>query len=226
MDQSTIIRRPRQRWMARIAAFVVVLLGLFAIAVPAYSGEYYEPESYPASGYQYVADRYVPAPYYQGARYRSNCCDYPRPDCCDYPVTDCCRYPVTDCCRYPVTDCCRYARPDCCGYRRPDCCGYRRPDCCGVTIHGFERKVVQREYYKRIDFGGQHQPYRSYGYAEPGWSGYPAPSGYEESRPPFPYIGYAGMRGPSPRDGYEFEPRRPPADVGIPSAYYYNGYPE
>jgi hypothetical protein len=202
MDQSTIIRRPRQRWLAGIAAFVGVLLGLFAIAVPAYSGEYYEQEPYPATGYQYVADQYVPGPY-QGAAYRSNCCGYPRVECCGS------------------------RRAECCGYRRPDCCVYRRAECCGCPrcgnagVHVFERKVVEREYYERRDGEGWRQPYRSSGYAEPG---YPVPSRYEESRPPFPYIGYAGMRGPSPRDGYEFEPRRPPADVGMPGAYYYNGY--
>jgi hypothetical protein len=208
MDQSTIIRRPRQLWLARIAAFAVVLLGLFAIAVPAYSGEYYEPESYPAPGYQYAADQYVPGPYYQGAAYRSNCCGYPRVECCGY------------------------RRAECCGYRRPDCCVYRHAECCGCPrcgsagVHVFERKVVGREYYERRDGAGWHTPYRSSGYAEPGWSAYPVPSRYEEPRPPFPpYLGYAGIRGPSPRDGYEFEPRRPPADVGIPSAYYY-GYPE
>jgi hypothetical protein len=217
MDQSTIMRRPRQWWLARIAVFVGVLLGLFAIAVPAYSGEYYEPEPYPASGYQYAADQYLPGPYYQGAAYRSNCCGYPRVECCGYPRVECCGY----------------RRAECCGYRRPDCCVYRHAECCGcprcgsARVHVFERKVVEREYYERRDGGaGWHTPYRSYGYAEPGWSAYPVPSGYEEPRPPFPY-GYAGIRGLSPSDGYGYvEPRRPPADVGIPSAYYYNGYPE
>jgi hypothetical protein len=198
MDQSTIMRRPRRRWLARIAACVGVLLGLFAIAVPAYSGEYYEPEAYPAAGYQYVADQYVPGPYYQGAAYRSNCCGYPRVECCGY------------------------RRAECCGYRRPDCCVYRRTECCGCPrcgnagVHVFERKVVEREYYERRDGGGWRQPYRSSAYAEPGWPAYPVPSGYDELRSPPPYIGYAGIA--SPR-GYEFEPRRPPADVG-----YYNGY--
>ena len=95
-----------------------------------------------------------------------------------------------------------------------------------------ERHWVEREYYeRRLAVGGY--PYRSYGYGD-GRS-----YGYGDSSPPWgaprPHLGYGGIQyQPSPilyedeappRSPYDYEgPPRPP--IGIPSAYYNDGYVE
>jgi hypothetical protein len=174
MNPSVVIRVARWRCLACVATFAGILLGCFAVTVPAHSADYY-PEPYPASQYQYDSYRYAPEPYYQGTAYRPNC----------NPCGSNC---------YP--------------------CGCGR---CGCT----SRCVVEREYYERRYASGPRRSYRSYGYGEPGgWSGYSSPSGYEESRGPFPY-GYGGVRWLSGPEPYDYPgPPRPPAAVGMTGPYY------
>ena len=186
MNQSMVIRVASRRYLACVATFAGILLGSFAIAVPARSADYY-PEPYPASQYQYGSYRYSPEPYYQGTAYRQNCnpCGCGRCGCTSR-----------------------------CG------CEWR----CGVTVqprdHVIERRVVEREYYERRYVAAPRRSYRSSGYAEPGWSGYSSPSGYEDSRGSFPY-GYGGVRWLSAPDSYDYPgPPRPPVAVGMPGPYY------
>jgi hypothetical protein len=194
MNQSAVIRVANRRYLAYVAAFAGILLGGFAIAVPAHSAELYYPEPYPASQYQYDYHRYSPEPYYQGAAYRQNCSQ------CGSNCSPC--------------GCGRCGCTSRCG------CDWR----CGVTVqprdHVIERRVVEREYYERRYAAAPRHSYRSYGYAEPGWSGYPTPSSYEESRPSFPY-GYGGVRWLSAPGSYDYPgPPRPSAAVGTPGPYY------
>jgi len=110
-------------------------------------------------------------------------------------------------------------------------CGCSRCGCCATAhrrSHVIERHWVEREYYeRRLPVGGY--PYRSYGYDD----GYR----YNSSPPwgaPRPHLGYGGIQYQSspilyedegPRSPYEYEgPPRPP--IGIPSAYYNDGYVE
>src|SRR6266852_5912503 len=72
MNQSVVNRVASRRYLACVATFAGILLGGFAIAVPAHSADYY-PEPYPASQYQYGSYRYPPEPSYQGTAYRQNC---------------------------------------------------------------------------------------------------------------------------------------------------------
>jgi hypothetical protein len=195
MNQSADIRAPNPRCLACIATFAGILLACFAIAAPAHSADLYYPEPYPASPYQYDSYQDAPEPYYQGAAYRPNCSP------CGWSCSPC--------------GCGRCGCSSNCG------CRWR----CGVTArprdHIIERRVVEREYYERRYAVEPRHPYRSYGYAEPRWSGYPRPSTYEESRSPFPY-GYGGVRWLSPSGSYDYrEPPRPPAAVvGLPGPYY------
>jgi hypothetical protein len=198
MNQSADIRAPNPRCLAYIATFAGILLGWLAIAAPAHSADLYYPEPYPASPYQNDSYQYYPEPYYQGAAYRPGCS----------PCGSSCSP-------------CGCGRCGCTSY-----CGCRWR--CGVTVrprdHIIERRVVEREYYERRYAAEPRHSYRSYGYAEPEWPGYPRPSAYEESRSAFPY-GYGGVRWLSPSGYYDYrEPPRPPAAVvGYPGPYY-GGY--
>jgi len=138
------------------------------------------------------------------------------------------------------------------GYSR-NCysCGCYQCGCCATTHRRsrvIERHWVEREYYeRRLAVGGY--PYRSYGYGDGRSYGYGdgrsygyrdgRSYGYGDSSPPWgaprPHLGYGGIQyQPSPilyedeappRSPYDYEgPPRPP--IGIPSAYYNDGYVE
>jgi hypothetical protein len=69
MLQSASTESPKRRWLTLIAPIAGLLLGETVLATPAYSGEFgYRPAAYP-----YDCCRYAPAPYYEGAGYRSGC---------------------------------------------------------------------------------------------------------------------------------------------------------
>src|SRR5215475_9158351 len=91
MDRSAIERWFKRRWIGGVAIIAVMLLGVFAAAVPAHSADLrFPPYAHP----------YMPGPpSYEGVAYRPPCC-LPPPPCCLPPP--CCRPPP--CCQPHVVE--------------------------------------------------------------------------------------------------------------------------
>ena len=91
MNKTAIVGSLKRRWIGYVAAIAAVLLGEFAIAMPAHSSDLYYPR--PAR-YGYGPYAPGPAPYYEGVAYRPSCspcgcspCCIPR---CAPPPVHCC----------------------------------------------------------------------------------------------------------------------------------------
>ena len=90
MDKTAIVGSSKRRWIGYVATIAAVLLGEFAIAMPAYSSDLY----YPRARYGYGPYAPGPAAYYEGAAYRPSCspCGCSRCGCiprCAPPVHCC-----------------------------------------------------------------------------------------------------------------------------------------
>lgn len=209
MNINAIIGSPKRPRAGYITIISGVLLGSFAAAAPAQSGDFYAP-------YEYASHRYGPSGYYP--RNCSPCGCYS----CGCSSCGCVR---CGCCgtaqrrshvverrwvereyyerRYPVG-----------GYRYPAAA----PPCCS----DYERR------YQSYGYPGGYPHYSGYSGAS-GWEaprphlGYggivqPAPVSYDYEAPPRRLYVY------EPRPAYDYEmPPRPP--VGIPAGYY-DGYVE
>jgi hypothetical protein len=197
MDKSAIVGSPKRPWVGYVATIAAVLLGEFAVAIPAHSGDLYNPYDRPyAAPYGYGPYQYGPGPvsYYQGAAYRPHC-----------NPCGCVRCGCTWRCA-PIV-------------HRSNVIERRWVD------HEYVERRYDGggPYYRPYGYaGGYPSGYGAPGYGGPGYGG-PGYGGPGDGGPR-PHIGYGGINyGPYPIS-YDYDAPRPP--VGIPGPYYNDGYVE